>query len=111
MKFQEIKIPETVSSIGNWAFSSCVAIKEINWPDKVKNINDYMFDGCKQLRKVNFPKDLKSIGDSAFGECVSMEEESSADGKDDWELCICRLYKSAEYRITRSFESVKKQYV
>ena len=65
-----------------------------------------MFDGCKQLRKVNFPKDLKSIGDSAFGECVSMEEMKVPQTVKTIGSCAF-----AEYRITRSFESVKKQYV
>ncbi len=66
-------VPENTVEIG--AGSYCGAtMTSIDIPDTVRTIGAYAFDGCEELETINFGNGLKLIEDSAFGYCVSLEE-------------------------------------
>lgn len=65
--FVEIKIPETVTKIGSFAFASSRRLKRIkDMPDTVEEIADSAFENCSKLEEFVFPKNLKSLGDTVF---------------------------------------------
>ena len=70
---QEITIPNTVTNIGNSAFSRCCSLQKIAIPNSVTNISDHAFNECRSLRKITIPNSVTSIGDSAFRECSSLQ--------------------------------------
>ena len=47
-------IPDSVTSIGYWAFFNCKSLKEITIPDNVINIGYNAFSNCKSLEQVIF---------------------------------------------------------
>ena len=49
-----IEIPDSVTSIGNWAFSECSSLTSIEIPDSVTSIDKYAFWGCTSLTNVAF---------------------------------------------------------
>ena len=64
----EVKLPETVTTIGNSAFSSCSSLKEINI-ENVKSFGDASFTSCSSLffsKPVVFDENVEYIGESAF---------------------------------------------
>ena len=74
-RIQNIKsyiIPDSVTSIGNGAFSGCSFLSSIVIPDSVTSIGDGAFSGCSSLSSIVIPKSVTSIGDSAFFGCSSL---------------------------------------
>lgn len=65
-------IPDTVTEIGNRAFSECGELTEINIPESVTNIGYYAFSECYLLSKINIPKSITDIPDGMFNWCRSL---------------------------------------
>ena len=60
------KFPESVTSIGYFAFSNCSALKHITIPNKVETVKMYSFEGCSSTNTINIPPSLLSIEPYAF---------------------------------------------
>lgn len=58
-------IPESVSNIGEGAFSGCTKLKKVKLPDNFQVISDYMFSNCN-IKKISLPEGLTAIGRNAF---------------------------------------------
>ena len=65
-KLEEIVLPSTVKSIGDYAFNDCTSLKGIELSEGLESIGDYAFQGCTSLEDVNLPSTLKTIGQYAF---------------------------------------------
>ena len=62
-------IPESVTSIGNKAFSWCESLTSVTIPNSVTSIGYSAFWGCESLTSVTIPDSVTSIGDYAFFGC------------------------------------------
>ena len=69
----DIIIPDSVTSIGNSAFSWCNNLKSITIPDSVTSIGDEAFYNCDGLESITIPDSVTSIGDEAFAYCSGLE--------------------------------------
>ena len=67
-------IPNSVTSIGEWAFGDCSSLTSITIPNNVTSIGDYAFSACSSLTSVTLGKNLTSIGWDAFQHCSSIRE-------------------------------------
>ena len=68
----EFVIPETVTEIKAYAFGA--GVKSVTIPDSVTSIADYAFYGCTGLKSVTIPDSVESIGNYAFYGCTGLEE-------------------------------------
>ena len=75
-----ITIPDSVKTIGNYAFSWCESLTSINIPDGVTTIGEDAFRYCKSLTSINIPDSVKTIGTGAFSLCESLTFINIPDG-------------------------------
>ncbi|MBR4720590.1 MAG: leucine-rich repeat protein [Clostridia bacterium] len=67
-----IAIPNRVTSIGDWAFEGCRGLTSITIPNSVTSIGNYAFSRCSILTSITIPDSVTSIGDYAFYDCGSL---------------------------------------
>ena len=66
---KSVVIPNTITSIGNYSFAMCLGLTSIEIPISTTSIGDYAFDGCTGLKSLMIPNSVTSIGDCAFLSC------------------------------------------
>ena len=69
-----IEIPNTVTSIGDYAFLCCESLISIEIPNSVTNIGNGAFYGCSDITLIEIPNSVTSIGDGAFSDCTLLKE-------------------------------------
>ena len=69
MPIESIKIPASIKSINDNAFSHCELLQNVELPDTLKELRDACFSWCKKLSNINLPEGLTDIRTYAFNEC------------------------------------------
>ena len=64
-----VTIPNGVTSIGRCTFYDCLNLTHITIPDSVTEIEQLAFIGCSGLISITIPNGVTSIGDRAFEGC------------------------------------------
>ena len=76
----EIRVGDSVTSIGDDAFSFCYSLTSVTIPYGVTNIFSNAFYNCYSLTSVTIPDGVTSIGDDAFYRCYSLTSVTIPDG-------------------------------
>ena len=66
-------IPNSVTKIGDEAFSDCKSLQSITIPNSVTSIGDEAFRNCESLQSITIPNSVTSIGNRAFEHCYSLQ--------------------------------------
>ena len=77
-------IPDSVTSIGGWAFANCSSLTSVTIPDGVITIGSYAFHGCSSLTSVTIPDSVTSIGEGAFRGCSSLTSIEVVEGNSEY---------------------------
>ena len=67
-----VVIPDSVTSIGAWAFFDCSSLTSITIPSGVTSIGAWAFFDCSSLTSITIPSGVTRIGDNAFYECSGL---------------------------------------
>ena len=67
-----ISIPSTVTAIHEGAFDCCVKLTEFTLPNSISTIEPYLFAGCSGLTSFTIPCTISSIGKYAFSQCTGL---------------------------------------
>ena len=71
-EIKDLIIPNSVTSIGNYAFYKCSGLTSVTIPNSVTSIGNYTFRDCTGLTSVTIGNSVTSIGESAFSFCTGL---------------------------------------
>ncbi len=86
-KIGDVVIPDSVTSIGNSAFSFCESLKSVTIPDSVTSIGNWAFHYCTSLESVTISENATSLGDSIFRGCESLKSITIPDSVTSIDEC------------------------
>ena len=67
-----VTIGNSVTSIGDYAFSYCTGLTSVTIGNSVTSIGSYAFSYCTELTSVTIPDSVTSIGSYAFSYCTGL---------------------------------------
>ena len=77
---KEITIPDSVTSIGDYAFYLCTNLTSVTIPDSVTSIGLSAFYWCDSLTSVTIGNSVTSIGEEAFYRCTNLTSVTIGNG-------------------------------
>ena len=72
-QLKSITIPNSIATIGKYAFSGCTNLANIVIPDSVTSIGESAFNNCSSLASISLSKNLKTISYRIFSNCTSLK--------------------------------------
>jgi hypothetical protein len=72
-------VPNSVTSIGSFAFDTCTSLTGVTIPNSATSIGDGAFYQCSSLTSVTIGDSVTSIGDDAFYNCTSLNNVTIPD--------------------------------
>ncbi len=72
--YEEMVIPASVKSIGKGAFAGCADLAYLTFEDgsKLETIGEYAFNDCELLQDIDIPEGVTAIGNATFQGCTSL---------------------------------------
>lgn len=68
-----IAIPESITEIESGAFRNCSSLTIISLPKNLKSLEYMTFHGCTALKTISIPQNITTIDGGAFGDCSSLQ--------------------------------------
>ena len=113
----DVKIPNGITEISEYAFEKCKAIKSVTFPKSLKKIGKEAFKDCDYLESVSFPESVTEISDNVFKGCTGLTNVTFAD-PNNWyvtsnygeplELNMSNSEKNASFLYNYNYRIYKK---
>lgn len=78
-RLTSVTIPESVTTIGEYAFYSCRGLTKITIPNSVTTIASRAFSSCTGLTEITIPNSVTTIGSEAFEYCTVLTKVNITD--------------------------------
>ena len=92
-------LPDTLESIGKYAFENCPKLRGVYIPDSVTSIGESAFAGCIDLESVSIPMAIETIGKHAFDGCASLMYIFYEGTFEEWEALYSEYITPFTYAI------------
>ena len=90
----KVTIPDSVTSIGEWAFSGCSGLTSITIPNSVTNIEGDAFYSCTSLTNITLSGSIISLANGVFISCTNLTDitiPNSVTSIGEWAFAITGL--------------------
>jgi len=77
-----VNVPETVTAIGDYAFSKNSFVSNVTLPIYVTRIGDFAFNECSNLRSIKINNGVTEIGSYAFKDCQYLSAANLPDSEE-----------------------------
>ena len=84
LSLTSVTIPNSVTSIGGAAFGNCLSLTSVTILNSVSSIGEFAFKDCTSLTSVTIPNSVTSIGYWTFYNCDSLTDVYYGGTKTDW---------------------------
>lgn len=106
-KFVGISLPNTLISIGEFAFHGCINLQSIIIPEGVISIGKNAFNMCQELRNIILPSTLENLGESAISRCYKLRNIEINENNNNYKTIKGNLY-SKDGKILIQYAAGKK---
>lgn len=72
-----VTLPESIRSIGHWAFAHCPKLTKVNMTNGMQTIGEFAFIESIKLEKITLPDSVNSIGRNAFDDTAYYHAEKN----------------------------------
>ncbi len=72
----KVTLPDSISIIGNEAFSGCTALENVIFGNGLTKIKYRSFADCVSLESIAFPDSLRTLGNEACADCTNLKTVS-----------------------------------
>ncbi|HEX9046444.1 MAG TPA: leucine-rich repeat domain-containing protein [Verrucomicrobiae bacterium] len=72
LPISSVVLPDSVGSIGDYAFAGCLDLTNITFGNQLGSIGKFAFDNCYNVSSVTFPGSLANLGEEAFANCSGL---------------------------------------
>jgi len=104
---EEIRLPDSVTEIGDYAFENCSQLARINLPEGIETIGDHAFAGCTALQEISLPGSLRELGPYAFNYCTGLRSIRIPEGVTALgERALCNTESLEEAVLPESLETI-----
>ena len=69
---KDVNIPDSVKTLGEFAFANCIALTALTLPDGLTTISDYAFENCTGLKELTIPASVKQMEIHTFEGCSNL---------------------------------------
>lgn len=98
---KNVTIPATVETLGTYIFSKCESLSQVTLAEGMTVLSNYMFNGCTALKTIYLPETLTFLGSSTFMASglesieipASVKYLGTADGVEPTYSTTCNLFK------------------
>ncbi len=104
---KSVKIPNSVTSIGNYAFRSIRGLKSVTIPDTVTYIGFQAFYGDSQLQSITLPAGVKELGYGPFGWCTALKSIEVSPENPSFEMKDNMLIEKATRKLVYYLDAAK----
>lgn len=107
IRLVSVVIPDSVTTVGIYAFASCKKLTSVTLPDSVTELGTGAFAWCESLTAIHIPAGLTALETSVLRDCKSLSSVTIPKGVtriEDWCLSGCRSL--TEIQIPRGVTSV-----
>ncbi len=74
LHLENVTVPDNITDIGEGAFVCCINLLNINIPDSVTKIKNSTFLGCGSLTNIDIPDVVEIIEEYAFADCFGITD-------------------------------------
>jgi len=106
-----ITIPNSVTTIGGYAFYGCTGLTSVIIPNSDTTIEHYAFSGCSGLPSITIPNSVTTIGDNAFNGVINIVYYGTATDYYNWGAMYRNKYYESGFVYEDSTKTILLKYV